>query len=266
VADDLVLSEVRSDGVAVVTLNRPDKLNAFTVELQALYFERLAEAEANPEVRVIVVTGAGRGFCAGADLEFLERIAEDGSALLTGKRGPTFPLSLQKPFIAAVNGAAIGAGLAFALHADVRFVANNAKLGCAFSQRGLVAEYGLAWLLPRIVGHGRAMDLLLSSRVVSGDEVLRLGLAEYLCPPESVLDEAVAYAASLAGTCSPASMAVMKRQVIDAGAQSFNESAQETFRLMAQSFTGVDVAEGVKSFLEQRPARFPRLGGGTRFH
>ena len=152
------------------------------------------------------------------------------------------------------------------LHADLRFVADTAKLGCAFSQRGLVAEYGLAWLLPRIVGHGRALDLLLSSRIVTGDEVVRLGLAEFVCPAASVLDEAIAYATTLATTCSPASMAVMKRQVTDAWSQSLNESAQETFRLMGQSFTGPDVAEGVSSFLEQRPARFAPLGDGTRFH
>lgn len=263
-ADDLVLYETR-DGVAIVTLNRPDKLNAFTLQLQEQYFERLAEAEADRDVRAIVVTGAGRGFCAGADLGFLEAIGETGPALLGAARLPTFPLTLRKPFIAAVNGAAIGAGLAYAVQADVRFVAQNAKLGCAFSQRGLVAEYGLSWLLPRIVGHGRAMDLLLSSRMVSGDEVLRLGLADFLCPVETVLDEAVAYAAGLAATSSPASMAVIKRQVTDAWAQTLDESVQVTLGLMAQSFAGPDVAEGVASFVEQRPAMFPALDEGTTY-
>jgi enoyl-CoA hydratase/carnithine racemase len=263
-ADELVLYET-TDGVAVVTLNRPDKLNAFTLELQSQYFDRLADAEADRDVRAIVVTGAGRGFCAGADLGFLEAIAETGPALLAEARRPTFPLSLRKPLIAAVNGAAIGAGLAYAVQADVRFVAESAKLGCAFSQRGLVAEYGLSWLLPRIVGQGRAMDLLLSSRMVSGEEVLRLGLADRLCPVETVLEEAVAYAAGLAATSSPASMAVIKRQVADAWGQTLEEAVEVTLRLMGRSFAGPDVAEGVASFVEQRPAAFPALDEGTTF-
>jgi enoyl-CoA hydratase/carnithine racemase len=264
-AEDLVLSEIRDGGVAVVTLNRPDKLNAFTLELQERYFERLAEADADRDVRAIVVTGAGRGFCAGADLSFLENIAQHGPALLEGARPPTFPITLQTPFIAAVNGAAVGAGLAYAIQADIRFVSSTAKIGCAFSQRGLTAEYGLAWLLPRIIGHGKAMDLLLSSRMISGDEVLRLGIADHLCPPETVLDEAVAYAANLAATCSPASVAVIKRQARLAWGQTFDEAVDETIRLMGQSFAGPDVAEGVASFLEQRPAQFARLGEGTLF-
>lgn len=261
---DEVLYEV-GGGVAVVTLNRPDKLNAFTPSLQARYFELLAEADADPSVRAIVVTGAGRGFCAGADLDFLKDIATHGPSLLSQARSPLFPLSLQKPFVAAVNGAAVGAGLAYAIQADVRFVADTAKLGCAFSQRGLVAEYGLAWLLPRICGHSRALDLLLSSRIVSGEEVLRLGLADRLCRAESVLEEAVAYAKELAASCSPASMAVIKRQVREGWSQSADEMTSYTLRLMAQAFTGPDVTEGVASFVEQRPAAFPPLGEGTRF-
>jgi enoyl-CoA hydratase/carnithine racemase len=264
-ADDLVLYAEEEGGVAVVTLNRPDKLNAFTPDLQNRYFELLAGADASRDVRAIVVTGAGRGFCAGADLDYLKDVPTAGPAFLHAERPPTFPLSLRKPFIAAVNGHAIGAGLAYAMQADVRFVATEARLGCAFSQRGLVAEYGLSWLLPRIVGHSKALDLLLSSRMVSGDEVLRLGLGDHVLPAADVLGAAVAYAKDLAANCSPASMAVMKRQVNDAWAQTFNEAAQETLRLMSISFTGPDVTEGVASFVEQRPASFLPLGEGTRY-
>lgn len=265
-ADDLVLYEV-ADGVAVVTLNRPDKLNAFTVELQDQYYARLAEADAAREVGAIVVTGAGRGFCAGADLELLQGIAtpDAGGLLSPGKRLPTFPLSIRKPFIAAVNGAAIGAGLGYAVQADLRFVADNAKLGCAFSQRGLVAEYGLSWLLPRICGWSRAMDLLLSSRIVSGQEVVTLGLADRLLPVDEVLPAAIAYARDLATNCSPASMAVIKQMVRSHWAMPFEEMEADTLRLMRQSFTGADVKEGVASFVEQRQAQFPPLGEGTLF-
>ncbi|MBW8825976.1 MAG: enoyl-CoA hydratase/isomerase family protein [Acidobacteria bacterium] len=265
-SDEVVLYEV-DDGIAIVTLNRPDKLNAFTVELQRLYFERLGAADADPEVRVIVVTGAGRGFCSGADLELLQSIAtpDAGGLIAEGMPLPTFPLTLRKPFIAAVNGAAIGAGLGYAVQADIRFVSETAKLGCAFSQRGLVAEYGMSWLLPRICGYSQALDLLLSSRIVSGDEVLRLGLADRLLPGEQVLPEAIAYARDLATNCSPASMSVIKRMVRDHWNLSFDEMEADTLRLMRQSFLGPDLQEGVQSFVEQRPARFPALGDGTIF-
>jgi enoyl-CoA hydratase/carnithine racemase len=264
-ADELVLYEVR-DGVAVVTLNRPDKMNAFTVELEDQYHERLADADADPQVRAIVVTGAGRGFCAGADLDLLKELAAGDLRLMSEKRRPqTFPLTLRKPFLAAVNGAAIGAGLAYAVQADIRFVSETAKLGAAFSQRGLVAEYGMSWLLPRICGNARALDLLLSSRIVSGDELLRLGLADRLCPAESVLDETVAYAADLAASCSPASMAVIKDMVRRHWSLSLDEAGRDTARLMRQAFAGPDLTEGVDSFLEQRGAAFAPLDQGTTF-
>jgi enoyl-CoA hydratase/carnithine racemase len=241
-------------------------MNAFTVELEDQYHERLAEADADPEVRAIVVTGAGRGFCAGADLDLLKELAAGDLRLLSEHRRPqTFPATLRKPFIAAVNGAAIGAGLAYAVQADLRFVSETAKLGTAFSQRGLVAEYGMAWLLPRICGQAKALDLLFSSRIVSGDEVLRLGLADRLCPAETVLDEAVAYATELATTCSPASLAIIKDMVRRHWEIPLGDVARETVGLMRQSFAGPDVQEGVASFLEQRPSVFPPLDQGTTY-
>jgi enoyl-CoA hydratase/carnithine racemase len=265
-ADDVVLYEVHDNGVAVVTLNRPDKMNAFTVELQDLYFELLARADADAAVRAIVVTGAGRGFCAGADFELLQQLGAGDFSLISEDRRPmTFPLTLRKPFIAAVNGAAIGAGLAYALQADLRFVAENAKLGAAFSQRGLVAEYGLAWLLPRMIGQSRALDLLLSSRIISGDEVVRMGLADRLLPAESVLAEAVTYAGELAAGSSPASMAIIKDMVRAHWTMSLEDAGRQTVALMRESFAGADVKEGVASFLEQRPAVFAALDEGTLF-
>jgi enoyl-CoA hydratase/carnithine racemase len=264
-ADDLVLYELRG-AVAVVTFNRPDKMNAFTVELEDQYHERLAEAEADPAVRAIVVTGAGRGFCAGADLELLKELASGDLRLLGEHRRPqTYPATLRKPFIAAVNGAAIGAGLAYAVQADIRFVSQTAKLGAAFSQRGLVAEYGMAWLLPRICGQSKALDLLLSSRLVSGDEVLRLGLADRMCPAESVLDEAVAYATEMVTNCSPASLAIIKDMVRRHWDVPLGDAARETIGLMRQSFAGPDVQEGVASYLEQRPSVFAPLDHGTTY-
>ncbi len=264
-SEDLVLYELRG-AVAVVTLNRPDKLNAFTLELEDEYHERLAEADADPEVRAIVVTGAGGAFCAGADLALLQELASGDLRLLNEHRRPqTYPATLRKPFIAAVNGAAIGAGLAYAVQADLRFVSETAVLGAAFSERGLVAEYGMSWLLPRICGQSRALDLLLSSRVVSGEEARQIGLADRLCPGGSTLDEAIAYAGNLAAHSSPASMAVIKDMVRRHWDVPFENVARETVGLMRQSFAGPDVEEGVAALLEQRPAAFAPLDHGTTY-
>lgn len=213
-ATDLVLSE-RREGVVVLTLNRPDRLNSWTDALEAVYFAELDAAEDDPDVRAIVVTGAGRGFCAGADLEDLGAAGEiDVEALLRDRPRPrTFPLTVRKPMIAAINGAAAGLGLVEALYCDVRFATPQAKLTTAFARRGLIAEYGLSWLLPRLIGHGAALDVVLSGRIVRGEEAHRLGPVNFLSEPDSVVDDAVAYAQDLATHCAPSSMATIKAQV-----------------------------------------------------
>ncbi len=257
---DLVLAQ-RRGAVLVLTLNRPDRLNAWTDELEAHYFERLDAAEADPEVRAIVLTGAGRGFCAGADFDVLEEATggERGASIVNRTRPRNLPLTLRKPLIAAINGPAAGLGLVEALYCDVRFCVPGAKLTTAFSRRGLVAEYGLAWLLPRLVGTSRALDLLMSARVVLGDEAHAIGLVDRLAEPEDVLEQAVAYAADLAANCSPTSMAIVKRQIFDGLDQSFAESYADSERLIAESFDRPDAGEGVNSYLEKRPPAFPPL-------
>jgi enoyl-CoA hydratase/carnithine racemase len=259
-APDLVLAE-RRGAVLVLTLNRPDRLNAWTDALEARYFERLDAAEADPEVRAIVVTGAGRGFCAGADFDVLEEAtgAEPGRGIVERPRPRSFPMTVRKPLIAAVNGAAAGLGLIEALYCDVRFCVPQAKLTTAFARRGLVAEYGIAWLLPRIVGSSRARDLLLSARVVLGEEAREIGLVDFLAEPDGLLEQAVAYAADLAANCSPTSMAVMKRQLAEGLDQAFTESFDTAEELIRQSFQRPDAAEGVNSYLEKRPPAFPPL-------
>jgi len=264
---EVVLSE-RRGAVLVITLNRPERLNAWTNELEVRYFELLDDAGADPEVRAVVVTGAGRGFCAGADMEMLEAAtggAEDAgvgaAAVLERPRPRNHPMTLRKPLIGAINGAAAGLGLVEALYCDVRFCVPTAKLTTAFVHRGLIAEYGMAWLLPRLVGTSAALDLLMSGRVVLGEEAKALGLVDRLCEPDSLLDDAVAYASELAAKCSPTSMAVMKEQVMRGLDQSFAESYAESERLMGESFQRPDVAEGVQSYLEKRPPAFPPLAG-----
>ena len=257
---DLVLAERRGP-VLMLTLNRPERLNAWTDALEECYYGRLDAAEDDPEVRAIVVTGAGRGFCAGADMDDLKRgAAGEADAALRNRRRPrTFPLTVRKPMIAAINGAAAGLGLVEALYCDVRFASPGAKLTTAFARRGLVAEYGMSWLLPRLAGYSAALDLLLSGRVVLGEEALRLRLVDRLSEPGHVVQDALAYAQELAAHSSPWSMAAIKAQVQADLDRSFAEAVAEAEELMIRSFDRPDVLEGVVSYHERRAPAFPSL-------
>jgi enoyl-CoA hydratase/carnithine racemase len=262
---DVVLAE-NNDGVLLVTLNRPDKLNAWTPVMEERFFGTLATADEDPSVRVVVVTGAGRGFCAGADLTALGSV--DPSAITEADIHPSgkpisFALSMRKPVIAAINGATAGIGLVLALYCDVRFAAADAKFTTAFSRRGLIAEHGIAWLLPRVVGVSRAMDLLLSSRILLGEEAGRIGLVDHVLPVDEVLPAALAYARDLADNCSPQSMAIMKRQVCAALESDLDPARREAVALMLTSFGQDDFREGVLSHLEKRPPNFAPLDPDT---
>jgi enoyl-CoA hydratase/carnithine racemase len=251
------------DGVALLTLNRPERLNAWTRELEADYFAALEECGASQEVRVIVVTGAGRGFCAGADMDGLQALGDSPEAVdsLPGDRRPqTFPLSIPKPIVAAINGACAGIGLVQALMCDIRFAAEGAKLTTAFARRGLIAEHGIAWMLPRLIGPARALDLLLSGRVVLGEEAAELGLVNRALAPEALLRETMAYARELAVNSSPASMATIKRQVYADLQRGLSEALAEANELMLASFAAPDFGEGVASFVERREPSFASLG------
>jgi enoyl-CoA hydratase/carnithine racemase len=258
---DVVLAQ-RWGSVLVLTLNRPDRLNAWTDALEQRYFELLDRAESDPEVRAVVVTGAGRGFCAGADMEDLSGLvtsSADFSAVVRRDRPRHRPLMFSKPLVAAINGAAAGLGLVEALYCDVRFSTPNAKLTAAFSRRGLIGEYGVAWLLPRLVGRSRTLDILLSSRVMLGEEALQLGLVDRVVAPVLLLDAAVAYAGELANLCSPASIRTIKRQLLQAHDSTFAEAVHEADRLMLDAFNAPDFREGLNSYLEGRPPAFPGL-------
>ena len=250
--------------MAVLTLNRPDRLNAWTDELENAYFDALEECGANPDVRAIVVTGAGRGFCAGADMGSLQEIGEQGVDLDRVRRPQTLPLTIPKPIVAAINGPVAGIGLVQALMCDIRFAAAGAKITTAFARRGLVAEHGISWVLPRLVGPSRALDLLLSGRVLLAEEAVTMGLVDRVLPAESLLDETLAYAQDVAANCSPASMATMKRQVWTHLHAPLDQALEESNELMLESFTGADFAEGVQSFVEGRTPRFQGLGAAQR--
>jgi enoyl-CoA hydratase/carnithine racemase len=259
-SEDTVLAE-RRGAVLVLTLNRPDRLNAWNDELQARYFALLDAADADPEVRAIVVTGAGRGFCAGADMTDLQSVGEGNEPPQSSQsRSHGFPLTVRKPMIAAINGAAAGVGLVEALYCDIRFAAPKAKLTTAFARRGLIAEYGCAWILPRLIGPSRALDLLLSGRVILAEEALTFGLVDRVVEPAELVDAAVAYADELATYSSPTSMSLIKAQIRRAMDSDFATSVAEADELMLESFRQPDVAEGVASYLERRPPAFAPLG------
>jgi enoyl-CoA hydratase/carnithine racemase len=264
------------DPVATITLNRPDRLNALTQRMLAELRHALAQAEADERVVGIVLTGAGRGFCAGMDMDALGATASGqggGEALdpaLEASPGDpamgsdfqvtfAYLLSIRKPLVAAINGPAAGLGFGIACLCDLRFASERAKFTTSFSQRGLIAEHGTSWILPRILGPSRALDILWSSRKFDAAEAERLGLVNRVVEADAVVDQARAYIAELAATASPTSLMVMKQQVYRHLNLPLGEAMHESNRLMAESLKRGDFKEGVASFVERRPPRFPRL-------
>ena len=257
---ETVLAE-QHGAVRVLTLNRPARLNAVTDDLQQRYLELLEEADTDPDVRVIVVTGAGRGFCAGSDMDRLERIGDGWRPSTPAGHRRDFPRQVRKPIIGAINGAAAGIGLINALYCDIRFAVPSAKFTTAFVRRGLVAEYAISWLLPRVVGPSRALDLLLSGRVIDGREAFAVGLVDRLVEdPGGLLDEALSYANELCATCSPTAMATIKAQVLADLEADYETAYQRALSLMPAAFEHPDMREGVQSYLQHRPPRFTPLG------
>ena len=263
------------DPVATITLNRPDVLNAWTDRMGAEVRHAVYQAERDPAVVGVVITGAGRGFCAGADMQTLSSIRDgnrpggDFSDVAVELEEPvppdfagefTYLLAVRKPIVAAINGPIAGMAVPIALCCDLRFMAADAPLVTAFSQRGLIAEWGIGWLLPRLVGTGHALDLLFSSRRIRGTEAAAMGLVNAALPAEEVLGHSRRYIQELAQTCSPTSLAVMKRQVYEQLTDSLGPAEREARRLMLESFGRPDFKEGVNSFLEKRPPRFGRIG------
>ncbi len=275
-----VLYDVK-DRIATITLNRPDRLNAYTDKLASGLRLAMAEAAKDSAVRVIVITGAGRGFCAGADMEVLQAVPTDGASNRQASRGRgdvghafdnqfgpkldeefadmqrfVYFMRTKKPIIAAINGPAAGIGLIMALYADMRFISDKAVLTTSFAQRGLIAEHGISWLLPRLIGPAHPLDVLLSARKVSPQEAKEMGLVNKVFAADTFMDNVMAYARLLADTVSPRSMAVMKAQVWKSFFQSFGEALETADAEMPPSFKWPDFKEGVSHFLEKRAPKF----------
>ena len=266
--------------VATITLNRPDKLNAWTAVMEQEVRAAMTEAERDENVRLIVLTGAGRGFCAGADMSLLSTVATkgldaaqraqavqagagSGSAEVGGggagvdfqKKYSYFP-ALSKPVIAAINGPVVGLGLVIALYCDLRFASDAARFSTAFARRGLIAEYGMAWMLPRLVGHANALDLLFSARLIDAAEAFRIGLANQVYPQDVFQEKVREYTTELASNVSPRSLRVIKRQVYDAMFQTLGEAFDISEREMLASLQCEDFKEGVAHFVEKRAPVF----------
>ena len=256
-----------ADRVAVVTLDRPERLNAWTGRMHHEYRWCLQEADADPEVRVVVVTGAGRGFCAGADSAALEGHSRRGgydSGLPEDVPNPGFGIDerfeadfawhfgLTKPVIAAVNGPAAGVGFVLACYCDLRVAAGGAKLTTAHGRLNLPAEFGLSWLLPRLIGVGRAMDLLLSSRVILAEEALEWGLVNRVVPAEEVLAESLSWARSLADEVSPHSLAATRQQVWLDQHRDVRAAVRHAGSLLEEMMAEPDFQRGVQAMVERR--------------
>lgn len=256
-----------ADEIATITLSRPQRMNAWTGRMHTEYRWLLTEVDCNPEVRAIIVTGAGRAFCAGADSRALEgHVAKGrydaGTTEDIAKPGygvrPEFDtdfayhFGLTKPVIAAINGPAAGVGLVLACYADLRFAATGAKLTTSHGKLNLPAEYGLSWLLPRLIGLTRANDLLLTSRVALAEEALTMGLVNAVVPPEELMPYTQNYVRTMITTVSPGSLRETKRQIYSDLHGDVGSAVADAAALVERMATEPDFAEGVSAFLEKR--------------
>lgn len=276
------------DKVACITLNRPDRLNAWTPRMSLEVRDALHAAAGDDGVRVIILTGAGRGFCAGADMRELADASDQGLEALDGteeaeqavgimtgiqteetldpanrfaarsdfRKRYSYLQAVPKPIIAAVNGPAAGLGMIMTLYCDIRFASEKAKFTTAFARRGLIAEHGISWLLPRTVGMANALDLLFSARLINAREALGMGLVNRVLPEATFMEDVMAYATEMASLVSPRSLAVMKKQVYEAQFQTLAEATVIADEGLLRSLESEDFKEGVAHFLEKRAPHF----------
>lgn len=246
------------DGVATITLNRPEKMNAYHFALGAELSNAYARCDTDDAVRAVILTGAGKAFCAGADMSGGDKTFDDveGSQREANSGARVRGLAayqVRKPVIAAINGHAVGVGLTLAMQCDLRFVARDAKLAFAFVRRGIIPELGSHSILPRVIGFSRAADLLLSGRTFRGEEAAVLGLASEALATEDVVPRALEWARDVAVNAAPASVAIAKRLLWEGVTETPRETMAKEKPLLAWVGKQVDAAEGVRSFLERRP-------------
>jgi enoyl-CoA hydratase/carnithine racemase len=258
----------KSDRIATITLNRPEKLNAWRFKMENEVRAAMVDADRDDSVRAIVVTGAGRAYCAGADMDALDRISRGEESIprptesaLTGVKADyqgrfSYMLALRKPIIGAINGACVGIGLTSSLYFDMRIASETARLGMIFVRRGLAIEHGSSWMLPRLIGVPKALDLALTGRLVDANEALAMGLVSRVLPADKVLATAKEVAGEIAAKCAPLGVAAAKKMIYD---HLFTDlaTAMKEDDLATDSVNGTeDFREGILAFREKRPARF----------
>lgn len=233
------------DAIATITFNRPESLNALRGDMTAAYLGMLRQAEADPEVRVVLVTGAGRGFCAGADVGQLGDLDIESIRQDIVENPRDVALFMTKPLIAAINGAVAGIGLAHALMADIRFTVPEAKWTTAFASLGLVAEMGSSWFLTQILGSARALDLLLSARVFTGREAHEYGLAQFISEPQELMQDAREYCRRLASN-NPNSLREIRQQVLLDSGRDFRTSWEDTYERVFEALERGDFRDAAR--------------------
>jgi enoyl-CoA hydratase/carnithine racemase len=268
-----------AEPIATLSFNRPERLNAWTPRMGDEIRHALASAESDPRVVVVIVTGEGRGFCSGADLRALDALSqgqslgENGAPLAADPGDPSmrsyrgtfsYPMSIPKPIIGAINGPCVGLGLVIALFCDIRFASDRATFSTAFARRGLIAEWGIGWMLPRLIGLGHALDLLLSARTLDAAEAVRIGLANRVVPHDELLRVARDYALDIAENCAPGSLAVIKREVLEHLSVPLDQAEQDAAKYMLESFGGADFRESLAALMDKRRPKFERFQASAR--
>lgn len=260
----------KKDRVATVTMNRPEKMNAWTPKMGSEMRTAMMDAERDPGIGAIIVTGAGRAYCAGADMGALSNIAAGhGSARQADAEDPfmaqqradyrtsySWPLALNTPVIGAINGACVGLGFTTCLYQDIRIASENARLGLIFTQRGLAIEHGSSWMLPRIVGISRAMELAVTGRLIDANEALEIGLVSRVVPQDKLMPTVREIATGIAGKCSPLGVAQAKKMIYQHLFTDLATAVRDDDTSMEMMTRSEDFKEGVKAFLEKRAPRF----------
>jgi enoyl-CoA hydratase/carnithine racemase len=258
----------KQDKVAIVTLNRPERMNAITGVLAGELKNAMEDAEHDPAIAAIVVTGAGKSFCPGMDMGVLQAAAQrkkDDNA--APPESPYqidinhhslfgFMLKMHKPIIGALNGNCVGMGLSMALHFDIRVAGEGTRFSAIFVRRGLSVEHGSSWLLPRLIGISHAMDLALTGRIISAQEALTMGLVSRVVPDDHLLSSAIDLAGEIAANCSPTAMAEAKRMLWQHLDSNYQSATDDSTAIMFSMFKQGDFKEGVLAFVQKRPPRF----------
>lgn len=254
-----------SERVALITLNRPHRLNAFTLETTAEIFDALRRAEDDAEVRVVIITGAGRAFSAGADIAILDSVRGEAAApsggdlihnIRTENHSASEIMTLRKPVIAAINGPCVGMAFTLAVFCDMRIAAESARMGMAFVRRGLTPEDGINWILPRLVGTGKAIELQIRGNLIDAREALSIGLVNYVVPDGDALKTAREIAQDIADNCAPLAVMEGKRLAYEALSSDLPAALARCGECTDRMHLREDFKEGVRSFAEHRPPRF----------